>query len=163
METKIKRLSELLAIFAGIFCIILSADELLPVKQEDETVVRTYEERSEEGKSLYIEYFILTNKNRIMQVPIETYSVIDSNDALRLYITPWLHQLKAFESISDRDPAPLHFGDPNTPRDIPFITGIFAIVFAFFSAFVIKRFELKVALAFFALIITAVRWWFIGV
>jgi hypothetical protein len=163
METKIRLLSTLLAIGAGLLCLTLAIDEILPTQQVVEKVSRKYEDRVKEGTSLYIDYFVESGANRIMEVPVEIYVAITAGDELELHITPVFKQVKAFENTSANDGAKTKKGNPDVPRDVPLGASLVALLLAVFSAFVIRRFDLKIALAFLALVTTAVRWWFIGI
>jgi len=151
-----------MAFAAAAFCLLLTVDELLPTREVGETVLRRYENRTTEGTSLYIDYHIETNQLRDIEVPIEIYAAIQSGDYLSLYLTPVFNQLKSFESTSKSNRDITRKGNPDLPRELPFIAGIVAMILGLVSVFVIKRFELKVALAFLTIVTTAVRWWFIG-
>jgi hypothetical protein len=163
METRIALLAKWFAIFAGLWCTALCADELLPSSAVHEFVDTTFEVRTEEGTTLFLDYYLISSSGRKMDIPIENFKSISKGDDLTLYITPIFKQLKAFACLQQRTGDTVRIGNPDVPREIPLIVGLAAIVFAVLSAFVVKRFELKVALAFFAIVVTAVRWWFIGV
>lgn len=163
MEQKIRLFANYLSVAAGIFCLFLIVDELLPTYDVQEVVEKRFEIKTKEGNSTFSEYYVTSNSGRKIEIPLEFYMFIQPKDKMNLFFTPMFRQLKAFDCTSIETWEVTSHGDPAVPREIPLYSSIAAVMFAFLSFYVAKRFELKVTFAFFSLIITAVRWWFIGV
>lgn len=162
MEFRISQFAKWFATFMAIWFAVLVVDEFLPTSKRFTFLKEKYVVETEFSDRIQKDYWIKTNEGFDFEVQKMVFDSIQMPDKITVYFSPVFSQFRAYGVVFSQSNLSLKFGDPQELRGPHLITGLAAVLLFSISAFVAKKFELKIALFFFASLTAAVRWWILG-
>ncbi len=162
MEFRISQFAKWFAIFMALWFAALVVDEFLPTSPRITTLHEKHIVETEFSDRIQKDFWIKTNDGFDFEVQKIVFDSIQMTDKITLHFSPVFSQFRAYSVAFSKSNLSLNFGDPREIRGPHLITGLAAVMLFSISAFVAKKFELKIALFFFASLTAAVRWWILG-
>lgn len=163
MEYRISQFARWFSLFLTAWFAILMADEFLPLKTIPSEITGKYFERTEHTDRLNIEYFVQLNEQENYRVNRFVYDLAENGDRAEIYKTPIFKQVRGVDIHTKINFRTFSFGEPHRARLSHTLATFLVIVLGASAAFFFERFEYRLTAFFFASIIAAIRWWFLGV
>jgi hypothetical protein len=158
MERKLFLLAFAASICISILFTIFTLDEILPSKSQSETILDLSTAYTGGRYSQHRVYLLTVSTGQEFEINEIEYFHLQKMDTIIVARTPIFNSPKGWRGHSFQDQHLLGMANPGEPRKSLIYMYLIALLFAFVSI-KSKKFEIRVSIAFFLIILSAIKFW----